>query len=229
MQSALTGKMSTSAEGDAEVFAERLGAPYSKNPEHGLAVLEKIKQREVRLYLDGGPTAAEIAKAVKALEVSGPGCTGVGAAEWKALMSDDETDGPCPVLCRLTAPIRTAAANGRASNRARQRADTRASPTSSRPVFQKSSRRQGTWVLLVTESLCVLVGPVRAVVGLFEGLLPSSFRSTSRRKLHEHTFVVPTLYEVLIVHQVLFQTLVEAHWRITCRRNELQRAKPTPI
>jgi hypothetical protein len=91
MQSALTGKVSTSAEGDAEVFAEHFGALYGKNPEYDLAVLELIKQREVRLDLDGEPTAVEIAKAVKALKVSGPGCTGVSAAEWKALLSDDET------------------------------------------------------------------------------------------------------------------------------------------
>jgi hypothetical protein len=76
MQSALTGKVSTSAEGDAaEVFAEHFGALYGKNPEYDLAVLEKTKQREVRLDLDGEPTAAEIAKAVKALKVGGPGCT----------------------------------------------------------------------------------------------------------------------------------------------------------
>jgi hypothetical protein len=69
------------------------------------AVLELIKQREVRLDLDGEPTAAEIAKAVKALKVSGPGCTGVSAAEWKALLSDDETTawvgGVCAALLEL--------------------------------------------------------------------------------------------------------------------------------
>jgi hypothetical protein len=35
----------------------------------------------------------EVQKAVKALKVSGPGCSGVSAAEWKSLMADTECEG----------------------------------------------------------------------------------------------------------------------------------------
>jgi hypothetical protein len=80
MQSPLTGiyKVSTSAEGDAEAFAEHFGPLYGREPEYDMAVLEKIKQREVRLDLDGEPTAAEIAAAVKALKIS----AALGARVW---------------------------------------------------------------------------------------------------------------------------------------------------
>jgi hypothetical protein len=57
MRSVITGKVSTSAEGDAEVFAEHFNSLYGRKPEYDLDVLEEIKQREVRLDLDGEPTA----------------------------------------------------------------------------------------------------------------------------------------------------------------------------
>jgi hypothetical protein len=58
-----------------------------------LAVLAKIAQRKVRRDLDNEPALEEVQKAVKALKVSGPGCSGVSAAEWKSLMVDPGCEG----------------------------------------------------------------------------------------------------------------------------------------
>ena len=69
--------------------------------EYDLSVLSKIAQCKVRrVDLLGLGTWAvsrrrpgrreEIVNAVKALKISGPGCTGVGAAEWKSLIFGGE-------------------------------------------------------------------------------------------------------------------------------------------
>ena len=84
------GTMSTSAEEDAKVFEKHFQSLYGRTAEYDLSVLSKIAQRKVRVDLDGEPTREEIVNAVKALKVSGPGCTGVSAAEWKSLIFDDE-------------------------------------------------------------------------------------------------------------------------------------------
>jgi hypothetical protein len=47
----------------------------------------------VRRNLDGEPALEEIRKVVKTLKASGPGCSGVSAAEWKALLADEESEG----------------------------------------------------------------------------------------------------------------------------------------
>ena len=84
------GTMSTSAEGDAEIFAAHFETLYGRKSQYDLSVLTKILQRDVRLDLDGEPTREDIVKAVKSLKLSGPGCSGVSAAEWKALLVDPE-------------------------------------------------------------------------------------------------------------------------------------------
>ena len=84
------GKMSTSAEEDAEIFAAHFKTLYGRKPQYDLSVLTKILQRDVRFDLDGEPTREDIIKAVKSLKLSGPGCSGVSAAEWKALLVDPE-------------------------------------------------------------------------------------------------------------------------------------------
>jgi hypothetical protein len=55
-----------------------------------MEVFKHIPKQRVFTDLDHEPTDEEIPKAVLGLNFSGPGDSGVAAAEWKALMADDE-------------------------------------------------------------------------------------------------------------------------------------------
>ena len=59
-------------------------------PIHPAGLWRHLPKQRVFTELDHEPTDEEILKAVLGLNFSGPGDSGVAAAEWKTLMADDE-------------------------------------------------------------------------------------------------------------------------------------------
>jgi len=88
-----------SAEINAAIFHDHFKQLYGRLPSGKMGVLQHVEQQRVFTELDHEPTEAEILEAVLGkhgrggLNCSGPGDTGVAAAEWKALMADDECRG----------------------------------------------------------------------------------------------------------------------------------------
>jgi hypothetical protein len=79
-----------SAEMSATIFHDHFKQLYGRAPSGKMEVLKHIPKQRVFPELDHEPTDEEILKAVLGLNFSGPGDSGVAAAEWKTLMADDE-------------------------------------------------------------------------------------------------------------------------------------------
>ena len=75
---------------NAAIFHDHFKKPHGRVPSGKMEVLKHIPKQRVFTELDHEPTDEEILKAVLGLNFSGPGDSGVAAAEWKALMADDE-------------------------------------------------------------------------------------------------------------------------------------------
>ena len=88
------GTRATSAEENAEVFANHFEKLYGREAVYDASVIEQLPQQPVVLNLDHPPTDSEIKRALARLNNTAPGESGLAAPLWKALAETEESFAP---------------------------------------------------------------------------------------------------------------------------------------
>ncbi len=83
--------LAESPEENAGIFARAFGKLYGRTPAFSGRALDDVEQQRVQEMLGEVPEVEEVHKAVKKLNLSGPGASGVHATAMKALMADEGT------------------------------------------------------------------------------------------------------------------------------------------
>jgi hypothetical protein len=83
--------LAESPEENAGIFARAFGKLYGRTPAFSGRALDDVEQQRVQEMLGEVPEVEEVHEAVKKLNLSGPGASGVHATAMKALMADEGT------------------------------------------------------------------------------------------------------------------------------------------